>query len=368
MPAAGSNTKATNRRSSINRGTANRGSGNRGFGKHVSPATAERIRARQLQFSRELGEAFKEEAAAEKALPPQPVAPKPPKLKPEPISDEVLEYAMDTPYTFASYIGTEAFRVERGHVLLDKHDRKRLVVTVDQYGDIFYLDKTGAWFQTKEGFADDVWWGKVAKEVAEGTAAIYRLIRKEWEFIKGVLSTASWVYWVGVKAFDIMEFVGENRDKIEQWIKVYRIWDRASRMLLDHYPTLWHIFHDYLEETIWQQTYFAVDENNLSRRFGVFTGNLVKSAAKGKFSITTPIWEFIKGYYVARFAAIPNAVKMILAEAKNPLVLSEHLLSIGLKITPDVAQKIKTEYENNPILLHEILELVNEIEEILSSD
>lgn len=369
MSDPGNRTRGTRQRETLNRATEKRGNANHGFGSHISPTTARRVRALQKRFQRELGEAIESVDIAEKILSPTTKAPEKPRLKPEPVPDEVLQLAMETPYTSKAYIGTEAFYIERGDVVLDQNDRKRLVVAVDQHGDIFYIDTTGAWFQRKQGFVNDVWWGKVSKDVARGTAAIYKLIYLEWQFIKGIISTASWAYWVGIRVFDVMEFITENRSKIEGWIKAFKIWNRVSGLLYIHSPTLWAVFDRYLTGTIWPHTTEAIDDPIIAKRVGIFTGNVLKNAIKkGKFTPGAPLWELIKGYFLARIVAMPKALKTVLENAKNPFVLIEHLKELGMQITPEVAIQIKIEYENNPVTLQEALTLTNDVIELLKND
>jgi hypothetical protein len=369
MPAAGNKTRGTQQRDTLNRATNHRGSKNRGFGAHVSPATARRIRGIEQRFQRELGEAIRSQHTVEITPPQIPQLSEASLLKPEPVSDKELQAAMDIPKTFIAYIHTEAFPVQRGDVVPDLNGRKRLIVHVDQYRDIFYIDSTGAWFQYRKGFANDVWWGKVSKDVAAGTAAIYKLIYLEWQFIKGIIAAASWSYWVAVVAFDIMEFATENPEKIKRLIKAFKIWNRVSGLLFIHCPTLFTIFHRYMISAVWPYTPESIDDANIAKRLGVFVGGLLKSAIKkGKITPGAVVWHIVKGYILARVVAMPKALKIVLENAKNPFVLIEHFKALGMEITPQVAYQIKAEYERHPVTIEEALRLTNDVVEILSEE
>ncbi|MGD8568658.1 MAG: hypothetical protein PVJ39_11255 [Gammaproteobacteria bacterium] len=369
MPAAGNKTRGTRQRETLNRATDNRGSANRGFGAHVSAATARRIRGIEQRFQRELGETIQTKNRVEIIPPPIPQLSKPSLLKPEPVSDKELQAAMDTPNTFIAYLATGAFPVQRGDVVPDINGGNRLIVHVDQYRDIFYIDGTGAWFQYRKGFINDVWWGKVSKDVAGGTAAIYKLIYLEWQFIKGIIAAASWSYWASIVVFDIMEFATENPEKIKRLIKAFKIWNRVSGLLYLHCPTLFTIFHRYMISSVWPYTPESIDDANIAKRLGVFVAGLLKSAIKkGKITTGAVAWHVIKGYILARVVAMPKALKIVLENAKNPFVLIEHFAALGMEITPQVAHQIKAEYERFPATVEEALRLTNDVVEILSED
>lgn len=369
MPAAGNKTRGTQQRNVLNRATDHRGNANRGFGAHVSATTARRIRGIEQRFQRELGESIRSKHTVEIAPLPIPQLTQASLLKPEPVSDQELQAAMDTPTTFIAYLSTGAFPVQRGDVLPDINGRKRLVVHVDQYRDIFYIDSTGAWFQYRKGFANDVWWGKVSKDVAGGTAAIYKLIYLEWQFIKGIIASVSWSYWASIIVFDIMEFATEHPEETKRLIKAFKIWNRVSGLLYFHCPTLFIVFHRYIISATWPYTPESVDDANIAKRAGMFIGGLLKSAIKkGKITRGAIAWQILKGYIVARFVAMPKALKVVLENAKNPFVLIEHFKALGMEITPQVAHQIKAEYERFPATIEEALRLTNDVVEILSED
>ena len=167
--------------------------------------------------------------------------------KPSEIDDELLKKRCSAESGKIQVGGMFGIQVERGQLLPDKHEQRRLIVHVDAvFGGITFVTNNKGYEQSSRDFEDDVWAGFITKKVAESTKSILKLIEIEWAFFKGVISAASLGGFLIIHGVDVVGWILENKDEIPKKIKAIGLLLSARRILKEFAPSLYDVLFWYV--------------------------------------------------------------------------------------------------------------------------
>lgn len=288
--------------------------------------------------------------------------------EPYEVEMELLEEALTWDGSSKLSIGGVFIDAKQGQVWIDDKGQRRLIIHILGSGVVIFVKNNKPYVQTPVGFRADVGIGAIAAEVTKRTKGLVTIIEIEVAFFKGLFSAISLPAFLLITGIDIFQFVMENKKNFPKWKKAMLGLIQARKVLKAHAPTLYDIvFYTVLGEFS-KRLPDVIEAKDYAKLIGILVGSLSKKLIAGSLSIINVLLKILEKVTILIAKEFPQTIPKTGSEYKqNILLLINNLKELGVKITPEIAQKIVDEYKANPLKIKNAFNYLFESLEIFKS-